>query len=338
MKDFEKPMKMINADGKFVSLQPPQQPRKQSRIMQNWGGVYEPVVSIFCATYNHENYISDAINSFLMQETEFPFEIIIRDDASTDSTSKIIQDYAQRYPDIIRLLVNSENRFSMGERAIHVLPSLVRGKYCALCEGDDFWISPVKLQKQFELLEKYPQAVMSVAKSHDCQQKDDGLHYLSTTNNQNQILLTDIGMTNFHTSTYLIRTDIFKKVIKKYFSGHTLFGDTALRAILIMHGPFAFLSEVVSVYRITRTGIWARLNREKQLKWEFDVARRLAGTLPGLYRKHQQWKAYDLGMKLLRLRFANGQIIKGIEIAPLVFWYKLIKVPGYVQRKLKSIL
>ena len=323
---------MLNID-KVTSF-PQQKLRTQAEIMRNWEGSREPVVSICCSTYNHVNYIEDAIRGFLAQQTSFAFEVIIRDDASTDGTTEIVQDYARRYPDIIRPLVNSENHFCAGERAVHVWPSVVNGKYCALCEGDDFWISPVKLQNQFDLLEKYPDAVMSVAKTHYYQQDGDELHYLRTTDVHDEVILgfEEIHRDYFHTSTYLIRSNLFKEIIKKYFIGSSLYGDTALRAILIMHGPFVLLSRVVSVYRITGDGIWSGLNREKQLKLELGTAKKLADILPDFHGKFQRQRVYAFSMALFRLHTKNFQVIKGIKITPLVFWYGLMKVLDYINK------
>ena len=327
---------LLNID-KVTSF-PQQKLRTEAEIMRNWCGSREPVVSICCSTFNHVNYIEDAIRGFLAQETSFAFEVIIRDDASTDGTTEIVQDYAGRYPEIIRAVVNTENRFAIGERPIHIWSSVIRGKYCALCEGDDFWISPVKLQRQFELLEKYPDAVMSVARSHYYQQDGNDMRYLRTTNDYKGILLgfEEVNKLYFHTSTYLIRANLFKKVIRKYFAGHTIYGDTGLRAILIMHGSFVLLSEVVSVYRTTGTGIWSRLDRNTQLKWELKAARKLAGVLPGCHGKYQRQMIYYFSITLLRFYIRNTQIIEAFKIVPFVFYYGLIKLPNYILRKLKG--
>lgn len=118
----------------------------------------QPVVSICCITYNHEKYIRDAIEGFLMQETDFPIEIIIHDDASTDSTPDIIREYVDKYPNLFVPIFQTENQYSQGKRiyGTFVLPR-ARGKYIALCEGDDYWISPHKLQRQVEYMEAHPE-------------------------------------------------------------------------------------------------------------------------------------------------------------------------------------
>ncbi len=127
--------------------------------MKNWGMKTKPLVSIGCITYNHENYIEEAIQSFLMQETNFPFEIIIHDDASTDNTAKIIAKYFKAYPKIIKPIFQKENQHSKTNVLIYpkfVYPNC-KGKYIALCEGDDYWTDSLKLKKQVAAMEARPE-------------------------------------------------------------------------------------------------------------------------------------------------------------------------------------
>ncbi len=121
-----------------------------------------PLVSIGCITYNHAPYIRQCLEGFLMQKTTFPFEIIINDDCSTDGTTEIVKEYADKYPDLIIPIFHEENQYQKGVRGIYakfVYPK-VRGKYIALCEGDDYWIDPLKLQKQVDFLEEHPECSM----------------------------------------------------------------------------------------------------------------------------------------------------------------------------------
>jgi len=116
-----------------------------------------PLVSISCITYNHKQYIRDAIEGFLMQITNFPVEILIHDDASTDGTTEIIKEYEKRYPNLIKPLYEEENQWVKGRRGSVVfnIPR-AQGKYIAFCEGDDYWTDPYKLQKQVDFLESHP--------------------------------------------------------------------------------------------------------------------------------------------------------------------------------------
>jgi glycosyltransferase involved in cell wall biosynthesis len=118
-----------------------------------------PLVSIACITYNQAAFIREAIEGFLMQKTNFCFEIIIHDDASTDGTDQIIREYELQYPDLIFPIYQTENQYSKGVRrflATFLLPQ-AKGKYIAFCEGDDYWIDQYKLQKQVDFLEANPE-------------------------------------------------------------------------------------------------------------------------------------------------------------------------------------
>lgn len=115
------------------------------------------MVSIRCITYNQEKYIRDALEGFVMQKTNFRFEAIVHDDASTDGTADIIREYAERYPDIIKPIYETENQYSKHDGSLgRIMNAACTGKYIAYCEGDDYWIDPLKLQKQVDFLETHP--------------------------------------------------------------------------------------------------------------------------------------------------------------------------------------
>lgn len=118
---------------------------------------YQPLVAIRCITYNHGPYVRDALEGFVMQQTNFPFVAIIHDDASTDETISVIKEYASRYPDIIKPLYEAENQYSKRNGSIRRIMNdacvATGAKYYALCEGDDYWTDPLKLQKQVDFLE-----------------------------------------------------------------------------------------------------------------------------------------------------------------------------------------
>lgn len=115
----------------------------------------KPKVSILCLTYNHANFIKQTLDGFLTQETNFPIEIVVHDDASTDGTREILQEYAKKYPKIIYPIYEEKNQYSLNNfKFINDMYSNARGKYIATCEGDDYWIEPNKLQLQVDFLEK----------------------------------------------------------------------------------------------------------------------------------------------------------------------------------------
>lgn len=112
------------------------------------------LVSIRCFVYNHEPYLRQCLDGFVMQKTNFRFEAIVHDDASTDGSAAIIREYAEKYPDIIKPIYETENQYSKHDGSLsRIVNSACKGKYIALCEGDDYWIDPLKLQKQVDFLE-----------------------------------------------------------------------------------------------------------------------------------------------------------------------------------------
>lgn len=120
------------------------------------------MVSIICCTYNHERYIRQCLDGFLMQVTSFDYEILIHDDASKDTTPDIIREYESKYPTVIKPIYQTENQYSRGVKInITYQYPRVRGKYIALCEGDDYWTDPFKLQKQVDFLESNPDCVLT---------------------------------------------------------------------------------------------------------------------------------------------------------------------------------
>jgi glycosyltransferase involved in cell wall biosynthesis len=136
--------------------------KTEEEIKRNWiGDTNKPVVSICCTTYNHKNYIEDAMKSFLMQETDFPFEILIRDDASCDGTTNIIKNYVEKYPNIIKMILEKENTFSKGIKPMPELYKIAQGDYIAICEGDDYWTDSKKLQLQKDFLEENKEYVLA---------------------------------------------------------------------------------------------------------------------------------------------------------------------------------
>ena len=121
--------------------------KTEQEIIKNWqGDISLPVVSICSITYNHESYIEEAIDSFLMQETDFPFEIVVGEDYSTDGTRQIIEEYLEQYPNIIKL-ITSDNNVGPNRNFMRTLNACT-GKYIAICEGDDYWIDNDKLINQ----------------------------------------------------------------------------------------------------------------------------------------------------------------------------------------------
>ena len=116
-----------------------------------------PKVSVVCLAYNQEKYIRQALDGFVMQKTNFPFEVVIHDDASTDKTAQIIKEYQQKYPHLIRPIFQTKNQFSLGKNIlVDFMLDHIHGEYVAMNEGDDYWTDENKLQRQVDFLEAHP--------------------------------------------------------------------------------------------------------------------------------------------------------------------------------------
>ena len=167
----------------------------------------DPLVSIRCLVYNHEPYLRQCLDGFVMQQTTFPFEAIVHDDASTDGSAAILREYAEKYPDIIKPIYETENQWGKGtisksmDAAMHP-----NSKYIASCEGDDYWTDPNKLQIQVDFLENHPDFSLTVHEytEWDELKKDFRPHrikYLQGIDNDLTLTLDDFATGVFFTKT-----------------------------------------------------------------------------------------------------------------------------------------
>lgn len=210
-------------------------------------------VSIFCTTYNQSSYIKDAIESFLAQETSFRYEILINDDASTDGTMEIVREYAERFPNIVRMVAHTENQFSKGiNNNTEFLYPIARGKYFALCEGDDYWVCNTKLQRQFEAMEKHQDATMCVHASINVDAESENIVSRNVPFPNSRVLkLEDISgeIAPFATASYFIRRDAYERYIESGYVGHPAHGDFKMLYYFLTHGDIVYLHDQMSAYR-----------------------------------------------------------------------------------------
>jgi glycosyltransferase involved in cell wall biosynthesis len=223
----------------------------------------EPLVSICCITYNHENYIRDAIEGFLMQKTDFPFEIIIHDDASTDATADIIREYEEKYPDIIKPIYQTENQHSKGNKVSLFTYRAAKGKYIALCEGDDYWIDSLKLQKQISEMEKHPECYISfhpaIRRWVDGSRRDRTFGLYSdkiTIFSTEEVILGEGGF--MPTASIVFNRLVIPRIISFFnIAKEAPVGDYYVQILGAEHGGALYLSDVMCVYRSGVPGSWS---------------------------------------------------------------------------------
>ncbi len=266
----------------------------------------EIVVSVICNAYNHEPYIAQCLESMVMQKTNFAYEVLVHDDASTDKTADIIREYEQKYPDIIKPIYQTENQYSKGSGMVGKIQfSRVKGRYIAFCEGDDYWTDPLKLQKQFDAMEAHPEvdicahaAIMvkadTGAKICDVAPKDR-----DTIISADEVILGEGGYVA--TNSLFYRTELrkhtpeFRKILAI---------DYSVQIHGSLRGGMLYLADCMSVYRYLTAGSWTvrtTLNKEKFLSFQDRKRKMLLQLNIDTYGKYKD----SIEMALLGIDFDN---------------------------------
>ncbi len=239
------------------------QQRTEQEIMENWeGSIDKPVVSICSITYNHEKFIAETLDGFLMQKTCFPFEVLLNEDCSTDNTANIIREYEKKYPNIIKPIYQKENQYSKG------LPMnesfnfpRAEGKYIALCEGDDYWADSLKLQKQIDFMQEYNNCSMCFHRAEIKQYNSSLKIEQSYTKDFPGIVFFDSSKPFFEggsaapTASMVFRTEIVKKSFPNFYNISPV-GDMPLKLLCSLHGKIGYINRIMSVRRLGTPGSW----------------------------------------------------------------------------------
>jgi glycosyltransferase involved in cell wall biosynthesis len=234
----------------------------------------EVLVSIYCMAYNHEKYIADAIESFLMQKTNFAYEILIHDDASTDRTAEIIKEYTSRYPDLMKPIYQTENQYSKGARPGKLNRERAKGKYMAICEGDDYWTDPFKLQKQVDYMEQHPECSLCVHAAHRIKPDKTKLNKGVRPNRGNKLFTTEeviLGGGGLFATNSIMYPSKFN-YSRPYFFEIAPVGDYPLAIYLALQGTVYYIDEFMSAYRVGVPGSWTNrtLSNPEGLASHFD--------------------------------------------------------------------
>lgn len=214
-------------------------------------------VSIICNAYNHGKYIRDALEGFVKQETNFPFEVLVHDDASTDNTADVIREFEEKYPEIIKPVYQTENQYQKCRGAVRKIQTArVKGKYIALCEGDDYWTSPHKLQMQYDYMESHPESTLCACATNWLNMLSGKVENHCRITEDTDLSLEDIILEKngriFPTVSVFVKSHIW---IEKKTWGFPI-GDYPLAVYAALHGNVHMLAEPMCVYRWYAEGSW----------------------------------------------------------------------------------
>lgn len=287
-----------------------------------------PKVVIQSIVYNHEKYIRDALDGFVMQKTNFPFVALVHDDASTDATARIIQEYALKYPDIIKPIYESENQYSKQdgslENIINDATCALSPQYIALCEGDDYWTDPLKLQKQVDFLDSHPDYTMCFGNAIEHWENVDTPDKLFSAVADRDYSGLEI-MTDWvvPTASVLYRHSVTNNFLNRK---SKLFNNLIAKDILLFLtcaklGKVKGFSDVFSVYRRLTTGVVrSKMDQESFVVLIHEIS--LGNIFKGEIRKHLRGRvAKRTVSKIHKLKTSKETNLKyiwrGFRFAPL---------------------
>lgn len=232
----------------------------------------EAKVTVYCLSFNHRQYIEKTLQGFVQQKTNFPFRVVVHDDASDDGTQELIKEYVQRYPSIFIGVYQKENQYSKNVNIYEkfIRPS-IKSKYTAICEGDDYWCDENKLQLQYDYMEAHPSCALCV---HNTEMIDEPGNSLGKFFNNNSCdkdySARDViergpgGL--FHTSSFFYRTDLRDKRPDAFRMKYV--GDYPLAIYLSCEGNVHYFGRVMSKYRVGSVNSWVKnssSNKKNQL-------------------------------------------------------------------------
>ncbi|MZR64143.1 glycosyltransferase [Alcanivorax sp. DP30] len=279
----------------------PPEPLPESDIMAYWSNPEDkPVVSILCHCFNHELFLEDTLNGFLMQKTDFPWEIIVHDDASTDNSADIIRRYAEAYPSIIKPILQEENQFSQGLRPTFFTTKAALGEYFAPCDADDYWLDPDKLQRQADFLSNNPKYAVC---GHNAFIVESGT--VVKTSKLPPINRADVSAKRLSQGWFILTfTTMFRRDYDWYPEEHSkvVNGDAFFFSRLGKVGGYKYLSDIkLGAYRAHPGGVWSALDQQS----------RDATTLNSAYWMSQYYKR--IGDRSLSFHYAQKVSLTALE-------------------------
>lgn len=236
----------------------------EAEVTRQWPSGETPLLSVNCCAFNHQRFIGQALHGMLIQRTTFRFEVLVHDDCSTDQTPEVIRMFAERYPTIIKPIYQEKNQYSRGFRPARINRERARGRYVAMCEGDDYWLDPHKLQRQVEFLEGHPEYVIC---GHDAVVVDgDGKRirdskYLGSQRDfsGDQMIADPTVLMATNSYVYRVPEELYPRE-----SAFAVNGDQFLVSFLGQFGGCKYMDDLQpSAYRIHDGGIWSSIEDQR---------------------------------------------------------------------------
>lgn len=283
-----------------------------------------PLVSICCITYNHEKFIRQALDGFLMQQTYFPFEIIIHDDASTDNTANIIREYETKHPNLFNALYQSTNQKSIYKSGMNPRFNYPRakGKYIALCEGDDYWTDPYKLQKQVDFLETNPDFNICFTRANTLMGDKLELHPIPAISTEGVYTFDDLlEHYNFITTASVVFRKKFSTIPEWIYQ--LPYGDMGLYFLVSKNSKIKCLPEITSVYRIHEKGMWSSVNKLKKVETQLKFYQVIYNQLNSHQKQLVKIKQKALITKISYQLYKKNRLLRVLKRIQLINKYKL---------------
>jgi glycosyltransferase involved in cell wall biosynthesis len=273
-----------------------------------------PKVSVVLLTYNHAKWITQAVESVLMQETNFDYEVTIVEDCSTDGTREMVIDFRERFPERIRLRLSEKNGEYRKNLAAAFLDS--SGQYIAQLDGDDYWTSPAKLQKQADFLDAHPECVMCF---HNVRVFDeDGAvepWYLNSSDQEEITGLEDLLVDNYIAScSPMLRHGVIEEFPDWYYTA--AWADWPLYLLHAQHGNIGYLDEVMGARRFHSGGMWAGLGNTQKVEHTIGFYELIEPTFDARHRAIVQGRITALSRKLAR-HYRNRLRRKNVQLEEL---------------------
>lgn len=279
-----------------------------------------PILSVSCLVYNHEPFLRQCLDGFVMQRTRFPFEVIVHDDASTDGSAAIIREYAEQYPHLIKPIFETENQYSKHDGSIRriMLKSMApTSRYVANCEGDDYWIDPHKIERQLSFLEENPQCTLVCGRARQFSMAaNDFVEDVRCYNRDRDMEPRDIIMRGglfIPTCTIVYRRELKQNGYPDYCKKNQA-GDYAIQLLAAMKGTCHYFDTTMGVYRIANNNSW--VGRQGTI----PIEKYIAGRQSEVNMLHGFEHDYPLYGDVFRRRIAfyiNGQVPLGRDKADI---------------------